>query len=217
MATTYDEMGNVIFSDDTGIPATMPNPTELNYYKQKLAEFQSMLFELDNTAESAFRIMALTPDTETATEMQALLDQWDGKRYQFKIAAEGINLAIAGANAFNVDLKKLSVPQSLGFAPAAAPAVPISLAAVAAAVAASAMLIIWGRDWIAGVNERAKLSLQYDNLSPEVRDQVIQEQVKIEESQRAANESPISVIAGSIKWIAIAAVAFFAYRAFSKE
>ena len=216
MATTYDELGNVIFSDDAGIPAAMPNPTELNYYKQKLAEFQSMLFELDNTAESAFRIMALTPDTETATEMQALLDQWDGKRYQFKIAAEGINLAIAGANAFNVDLKKLSVPQSLGFAPAAAPAVPISLAAVAAAVAASAMLIIWGRDWIAGVNERAKLSLQYDNLSPEVRDQVIQEQVKIEESQRAANESPISVIAGSIKWIAIAAVAFFAYRAFSK-
>jgi hypothetical protein len=195
----------------------MPNPTELNYYKQKLAEFQSMLFELDNTAESAFRIMALTPDTETATEMQTLLDQWDGKRYQFKIAAEGINLAIAGANAFNVDLKKLSVPQSLGFAPAAAPAVPISLAAVAAAVAASAMLIIWGRDWIAGVNQRAKLSLQYDNLSPEVRDQVIQEQVKIEESQRAANESPISVIAGSIKWIAIAAVAFFAYRAFSRE
>lgn len=217
MATTYDEMGNVIFSDDAGIPAVMPNPTELNYYKQKLAEFQSMLFELDNTAESAFRIMALTPDTETATEMQTLLDQWDGKRYQFKIAAEGINLAIAGANAFNVDLKKLSVPQSLGFAPAAAPAVPISLAAVAAAVAASAMLIIWGRDWIAGVNERAKLSLQYDNLTPEVRDQVIQEQVKIEESQRAANESPISVIAGSIKWIAIAAVAFFAYRAFSKE
>jgi hypothetical protein len=79
------------------------------------------------------------------------------------------------------------------------------------------MLIIWGRDWIAGVNQRAKLSLQYDNLSPEVRDQVIQEQVKIEESQRAANESPISVIAGSIKWIAIAAVAFFAYRAFSRE
>ena len=194
----------------------MPNPTELNYYKQKLAEFQSMLFELDNTAESAFRIMALTPDTETAAEMQALLDQWDGKRYQFKIAAEGINLAIAGANAFNVDLKKLSVPQSLGFAPAAVPAVPISLAAVAAAVAASAMLIIWGRDWIAGVNERAKLSLQYDNLTPEVRDQVIQEQMKIEQSQRAANESPISVIAGSIKWIAIAAVAFFAYRAFSK-
>lgn len=216
MATTYDEMGNVIFSDDAGIPAVMPNPTELNYYKQKLAEFQSMLYELDNTAESAFRIMALTPDTETAAEMQALLDQWDGKRYQFKIAAEGINLAIAGANAFNVDLKKLSVPQSLGFAPAAVPAVPISLAAVAAAVAASAMLIIWGRDWIAGVNERAKLSLQYDNLTPEVRDQVIQEQMKIEQSQRAANESPISVIAGSIKWIAIAAVAFFAYRAFSK-
>ena len=210
MATTYDELGNVIFSDDAGIPAAMPNPTELNYYKQKLAEFQSMLFELDNTAESAFRIMALTPDTETATEMQTLLDQWDGKRYQFKIAAEGINLAIAGANTFNVDFKKLTIPAGLG-------AAPVALAGIAAAVAAAAILLVWGRDWIAGVNERAKLSLQYDNLTPEVRDQVIQEQVKIEESQRAANESPISVIAGSIKWIAIAAVAFFAYRAFSKE
>lgn len=209
MATTYDELGNVIFSDDAGIPAAAPTVTEVNYYKQKLAEFQSMLNELDTTAQSAQNIIALTPESSLADDMQAYLTQWDDKRYQFKIAAEGINLAIAGANSFGVDIKKLTIPTGLGLA-------PVALAGVAAAVAAAAVLLVWGRDWIAGVNERAKLALQFENLSPEVRDAVIQEQIKIDQAQANANESPLSTIAGSIKWIALAAVAFFAYRAFSK-
>lgn len=209
MATTYDELGNVIFSDDAGISAAAPTVTEVNYYKQKLAEFQSMLNELDTTAQSAQNIIALTPESSLADDMQAYLTQWDDKRYQFKIAAEGINLAIAGANTFGVDIKKLTIPTGLGLA-------PVALAGVAAAVAAAAVLLVWGRDWIAGVNERAKLALQFENLSPEVRDAVIQEQIKIDQAQANANESPLSTIAGSIKWIALAAVAFFAYRAFSK-
>mgnify|MGYP000063580180 CR=1 FL=1 len=212
MATTYDEMGNVIFSDDAGAYATSPNITEVNYYKQKLTEFQSMLNELDATAQSAANIIELTPESQLADDMRVYLDQWDNKRSQFKIAAEGINLAIAGANSLGIDLQKLSLPTGLGFAPAA----PVALSAVAAAVAAAAILIIWGRDWIAGVNERAKLALQYENLSPEIRDSVVQEQIRIDQAQAKANESPLSTIAGSIKWIAIAAVAFFAYRAFSK-
>lgn len=209
MATTYDELGNVIFSDDAGIPAAAPTVTEVNYYKQKLAEFQSMLNELDTTAQSAQNIIALTPESSLADDMQTYLAQWDDKRYQFKIAAEGINLAIAGANTFGVDIKKLTIPTGLGLA-------PVALAGVAAAVAAAAVLLVWGRDWIAGVNERAKLALQFENLSPDVRDAVIQEQIKIDQAQANANESPLSTIAGSIKWIALAAVAFFAYRAFSK-
>jgi hypothetical protein len=100
--------------------------------------------------------------------------------------------------------------------PAGLNAVPVIAAAgVAAALAVAAGLIVWGRDWIRSVDERARRSqiLQALPEGPQ-RAQAAREMQKIDGAVREAEQSPLASIATIVKWVAIAGLVYFGMQSF---
>lgn len=226
-----DPMGNPIPDDPGGddmpnpmsvqVPGvTPPGPLSVDYYRAKLAEFQSMMVALDQTATAARNILPLAQEAASVNDdlarlqddILASLAEFDAKKGSFKTAAEALNFAINGVNVFGANLPNLRVPSGLGVLPAAA------AAAIAGGLAVAAALIVWGRAWIDGMNQRAKIIAVSGAITdPAKRDAALAEALKIEAAAQSAQESPLSNIAGIVKWVGIAAVAYFALQAFQKS
>lgn len=213
MAIIYDEMGNVI-GDDGETPAPMPDPVpsspsvlSLDYYRQKIVEFQTVMDAMDGAAQ----VMRATIDQEISPEitetMQTALAQYELKKGAFRTAAEGINFAVNGANQIGANLPTLRA-NTLGLA-------PVVLAAISGAVAAVAALIVWGRDWINEANNRLKIQLE-SVTDPAARERLVLQSMQLDGAARAAAGSPLASVAGIVKWVAIGALAWFAYRAWSE-
>lgn len=212
MAIRYDELGNVI-SDDADPRPVAASPVQLDYYRAKVAEFQTMLIQLDTVSEIASGLLwsAEADDPEFSADIQFMLDEFDTKKSTFRTVAEALNFGIEGINRLGVDFSKVAIPKGLG-------AVPLAAAAgIAGALALAASLIVWGRDWIAGVNERAKRAQLLDLITnPDRKSSVAENLARLDQAQSAADSSPLGSIATMIKWGAIAAAVWFAYSAYSK-
>lgn len=213
MSIIYDEMGNVI-GDDGETPAPMPDPVpsspsmlSLDYYRQKIVEFQTVMDAMDGAAQ----IMRTTIDEEISPEitetMQAALASYELKKGAFRTAAEAINFAVNGANQIGANLPQLRA-NTLGLA-------PVVLAALSGAVAAVAALIVWGRDWINEANNRLRIQLE-SVTDPEQRAKLAAHSMNLDVTARTASASPLASVAGIVKWIAIGALVWFAYRAYSE-
>jgi len=187
-------------------------PFQLDYYRNKVVEFQNVLNQLDASALQAnFLIDEIYDvDPELTTELQDFLFQYDQKKGQFRTAAEALNFAINGANQIGANFPMVKIPSGLGFVPLAAGA------AIAGALAVAASLIVWGREWIAGLNDRLKAKQILESVPPEKREAIAQAMLKIDAAQKAADSSPLSSIANIVKWVGIAAVAYFALQAYQQ-
>ena len=212
-----DEWGNpIVEGEPVPAPAAPGTPSvfSLDYYRNKVAEFQNVLLEMDAAAAIARQMIQDDVDPEITAGYQADIQAFEAKKGQFRMAAEALNFAISGANLVGGGFKPVRVPGQLAALPVAV------IAGVAAAVAVAGGLIVWGREWIAGVNERAKLAVQLESLDPKARARVIERQMELEAAQKRAEESPVSAIAGAAKWIGWAVAAYFIWRAvngFSKR
>ena len=185
------------------------SPYQLDYYRQKVVEFQDILNQMDAVANIANSISWETDDQQLAADMDAYLLDFDNKKGSFRTAAEALNFAINGINAVGADFPKLTVPQGLGVVPL------VAAAGVAGALAVAAALIIWGRDWIGSVAARAKLGLQLDAIKdPAQRARLAERLALLDQAQSVAEASPISSVASIVKWVAIAAVAYFAIQSY---
>jgi hypothetical protein len=185
---------------------------QLDYYRNKVVEFQNVLNQLDATAVQAMFLIdeIYDVDPELTTELQDFLFQYDQKKGQFRTAAEALNFAINGANQIGANFPMVKIPSGLGFVPLAAGA------AIAGALAVAASLIVWGREWIAGLNDRLKAKQILESVPPEKREAIAQSMLKIDAAQKAADSSPLSSIANIVKWVGIAAVAYFALQAYQQ-
>ena len=183
-----------------------PTVFSLDYYRNKVAEFQSVLLEMDAAAAIARQMIEDDVSPEITAGYQADLEAFDAKKGQFRAAAEALNFAISGANLVGGNFRPVRVPGQLAALPVAV------IAGVAAAVAVAGGLILWGRDWTAGVNQRAREAARLATLTPEARERVIRAQQELEAAESRANASPITVIAGAAKWIGWAVAAFFVWR-----
>jgi hypothetical protein len=211
----YDANGFVTGYQEIDDPSTDSTgkitPFQLDYYRNKVIEFQNVLTQLDASALQAMYLIDQDIDPELTTELQDFLFQYDQKKGQFRTAAEALNFAINGANQIGANFPTLKIPSGLGFVPLAAGA------AIAGALAVAAGLIVWGRDWIAGLNDRLKVAMVLDKITdPQKRDAVAESIAKIDAAQKAADSSPLSSIANIVKWVGIAAVAYFALTAYQK-
>jgi hypothetical protein len=208
MSIAVDQMGNPITDLEDQV---VPPGTDVSYFQTKVAEFQALMTDLDATASA---IMDLRDLGIQDTELDAALGEFDAKKSSFRTAAEALNFAVNGLNKFGANLPTVAIPTGLGFLPA----VPIAaLAAVSGAIAVVATLIVWGKEWISGVNERAKVALALSNITdPQQRAQAAAAIAKIAATNVNAQSSPLSSIANIVKWVAIAAVAYFAYSAYQK-
>ena len=207
-------MGDVTGYQEIDDPSTDSSgnitPFQLDYYRNKVVEFQNVLNQLDETAFQARFLIDQDIDPELTAELQDYLLQYDDKKGSFRTAAEALNFAINGANQIGANFPIVKIPSGLGFVPLAAGA------AIAGALAVAAALIVWGREWIAGLNDRLKAKTILDSVPPEKRPQVAESILKIDQAQKAADASPLSSIANIVKWVGIAAVAYFALTAYQK-
>lgn len=220
MSTTvpiYDNLGNVtgfqvIDSPDTDTSGNV-TPLQLDYYRNKVKEFQDILDNMDATAAIARDTIDLDISPELTQSMQDYIAQFEDKKGEFKIAAEALNFAIQGVNAIGGNFPSLSIPAGLaglGFVPLAAGA------AVAGALAVAATLIVWGKEWIKGVNERMKQESLLQSVPPEKRQALAQKILETDATVKASEGSPLANIASIVKWAAIAAAAYFAFQAYNK-
>lgn len=204
-----DEWGNPISEGEpapvVAAPGT-PSVFSVDYYRNKVTEFQNVLLEMDAAAAIARQMIQDDVDPEITAGYQADIQAFEGKKGQFRAAAEALNFAISGANLVGGGFKPVRVPGQLAALPVAV------IAGVAAAVAVAGGLIIWGRDWIAGINQRTLEAARLASLSPEARERVIRAQQELEAAQNRAEGSPITAIAGAAKWIGWAVAAYFIWR-----
>jgi len=113
----------------------------VDYYRQKVAEFQQMLYALQGAQEAVIGLIDYGP-AEIKPELTQLLDELDLKINRFKFTAEALNLGINGINRVGGNFPKLNIPAGLGIAPAAI------AAGIGATVAGAAGVIAWGAGWI---------------------------------------------------------------------
>jgi hypothetical protein len=186
-------------------------PVALSYYQQKIVEFQNLLNGMDAAAHAAQSALWDDIDPKLSADLQAYLDDFDSKKWEFKAAAEALNLAINGANLVGGDFPNITVPSTLGVVPLVAAGV------IAAAVATAAALIVWGNTWLQGLNQRLRDQELINSVTdPAKRDKLIQTQLEVDAAAAEANASPLSSISNIVKWLAIGAVAYFAFSAYKQ-
>jgi hypothetical protein len=187
-------------------------PLQLDYYRQKINEFQSVLVQMDSAAEGAQGLIDIgVSDVSLLEDLNALLAEYDLKKGFFRTAAEGLNFAISGVNLVGADFPSIKIPQGLNAIPL------VAAAGIAAALAVAAGLIVWGRDWIKAVDERARRSQILEALpdGPQ-RVQAAQAMMLIDGAVREADASPLGSIANIVKWVAIAGLVYFGLQTFKE-
>jgi hypothetical protein len=195
--------GDFVIDDDAP-----PVPT--NYFRDKALEFQQIINALDATNREVDMLIGALPESQLLDELVAQKAELEAKKGQIKLVAEAVNFAANGLNQLGANLPSISIPQTLG-------AVPLVVAgAGAAAVAAAAAVIVWGKAWIDGINQRLRNAELLASVPEADRAKVAEAVLKTDVALAQANQSPLASVAGIVKWIAIGAVAFFAYQAFQQ-
>jgi len=189
--------------------APSTSPFSLDYYRQKAAEFQQLLNALDTTNNELVQLIRSLPNTLMRDELIAQQSELLDKKDKLRVVAEAMNFVANGLNGLGLQVPTLKLPMTLG-------AVPLALgAAAAAAIFAAAALITWGRDWIAGVNERLRDAQLLESVPEAQRGDVAKAIMQTEQAKALADASPLAAVAGMVKWLAIGAIAFFAYQAYT--
>jgi hypothetical protein len=197
---------------EAGYGFTQTNaPVALSYYQQKIVEFQNLLNGMDRAYKAAGNLYYENIEPTLRDDLKAYMDDYDSKAWEFRAAAEALNLAVNGANLVGADFPNVTVPSTLGVVPLVAAGV------IAAAVATAAALIVWGNTWLQGLNQRLRdQELLGQVTDPAKKDALIKTQLEVEAAAAEANASPLSSISNIVKWLAIGAVAYFAFSAYKQ-
>lgn len=177
-----------------------------DYYRSKAREFQVALNAMDDAWNAAQSALILGVDEATAEYIVAWLADFDSKRTQARMIAEGINLTASVVNSAGGRMPVLSIPGSLGAVPFLIPAAGI------AAFAAVASFVAWAQIQSNGLAERLRIA--YENATPEVRAQMSAEVARAEASARTiAASSGLGALAPMLKLGALALAAYLGFRA----
>ncbi len=181
----------------------------MDYYRSKAVEFQTMIDALDRTywaASGALGTGAL--DAATAQSLEVLLSDYESRKTTLRVTAEAINAGAAAINALGGRFPSLSIPGTLGMG-------PLVPAAMIAAIGGAAALVVWGSQWIAGVNDRLKRAQIIDAATPEQRAQIVTSMAETDNAVGVAQGSFLASLAPTVKWVAIGIGAYLLYRAYT--
>lgn len=191
--------------DDDNAP-----PVATSYFRDKAVEFQQIINALDATSNEVDMLIGALPESALLDELVEQKAELEGKKGQIKLVAEAVNFAANGLNQLGANLPTINIPQTLG-------AIPLVVAgAGAAAVAAAAAIIVWGKAWIDGINQRLRNAELLASVPEADRARVAEAVLKTDVALAQATQSPLASVAGIVKWVAIGAVAFFAYQAWTQ-
>ena len=193
-------------------PPESTSPFAMDYYRNKAREFQVTLDALDRAywaASGALGTGAL--DETTAAALEAALTDYESKRTSLRVTAEAINAGAAAINALGGRFPSLSIPGTLGLPPIIVPA------AMVAAVGTAAALIVWGSQWVQGVNDRLRRAQIIDAATPEQRASIVAAMAESDNAVNVASSSMLASLAPTVKWLAIGVGAFLLYRAYTSR
>ena len=191
-------------------PIALPQSLSPSYYKQKVVEFQQLLNNLALAREATIEIVNNGP-VELHEELNALLQELDSKIGRYRTVAELLNLGINGLNEVGANFPKLKIPNGLGVAPI------VIASGFAVLVGTAAAMTIWGYTWIQNAQALARQAQLYGYLTPEQRATVASKALELDQLAAASESSPLASTANIVKWVAIAAVAYFAFQAYQKS
>lgn len=204
--TFFDDGGSVVIDEAAGTAKT-----DLNYYQKKVKEFQQAVDAVDTSAYGLRMLLDLDISDDQRLPIIAQLSELEQKKSELRTAAETVNAASALANQVGITLPKVNI-QTLG----ALPLVPIAVgAAIAGALYLIANLVSWITDWISRSNVVAQTIAAAADLPPDQKAQVLSA-IQATETAKAQATTGLGSIANIVKYVAFAAVAFFAYQAFMK-
>lgn len=185
--------------------------TDLNYYQRKVQEFQQAVNAVDTAAYGLRMLLDLDISDDDRLPILRQLGELEAKKSELRTAAETVNAASALANQVGIQLPQVNI-QTLG----ALPLVPLAVGgAIAGALYLIASLISWITDWINRSNVVAQTIAAAADLPPEQKAQVLSA-IQQTEAAKAQATTGLGSIANIVKYVAFAAVAFFAYQAFTK-
>ena len=193
------------------VPAAT-SPFAMDYYRNKAREFQELIIALDRSywaASGALGTGAL--DATTAAALEAALSDYESRRTTLRVTAEAINAGAAAINALGGRFPSLSIPGTLGLPPLVAPA------ALVAAIGTAAALIVWGSQWMSGVNDRLRRAQVIEAATPEQRARIVEAMADSDNAVSVASGSFLASLAPTAKWIAIGIGAFLLYRAYTNR
>lgn len=197
-------------------PASPSRFFSLAYYQDQIAAFQNAVIALDQTAGHVSDLLSMSSlDDQSRAELQAWLDNFQAKKWEIKAAALAINAVSDTAQALGVQIPNVTLPQTLGVVFA-----PLAIAGLAAAIAAAAAIVAWSIqaiDTAAATTDQVKLRLAAIATLP------VDDQAKLlagEQGIAAAKATAeggaggaLGNFANVLKWLAIGAALYFAYRA----
>ena len=201
-------MAEILDANDARAQATTVTPS---YFQQKIADFQNLLYNLDAGAAALWTLYEFDDGSnpEYTAKLEAQLQAYDDKKGEFKMAAEAMNAAIGGYNALGGELPSINIPAGLGVAPLV---IGVGVLAVVAG------LTTFGIAWLKSSAELTRLNTNYAAISdPEKRSTAAAAQLQIEGAAREAEGGTMSQVASIAKWIAIAALGYFALQQFGKR
>lgn len=196
--------GDFVIDDDNAPPVAT------SYFRDKAVEFQQIINALDATSNEVDMLIGALPESALLDELVAQKAALESKKGQIKLVAEAVNFAANGLNQLGANLPTINLPQTLGAAPL------VIAGAGAAAVAAAAAIIVWGKAWIDGINQRLRNAELLASVPEVDRARVAEAVLRTDVAVAQANQSPLASVAGIVKWVAIGAVAFFAYQAWTQ-
>lgn len=193
----------------------------MQYYRNKISEFQVALNQADTVAQSAQRVIDLTYDTydmqnsggnSPTQELMLKIEQLNAKKSELRTIAEAINLGAAAANAMGGRMPQVSMPMNLGIAP-----IVLGAGTIAAIVAGSAA-VGWVIAWASDVGEiMQRYVTLYAVSDPVKRDALAAELAKVDQSIQIAQSSPIAAFSNIVKWLVIGGAAFLMYQIYQKR
>jgi len=190
--------------------AETAQPVTSNFFRDKAREFQDVINALDATSREVEMLIGALPESAMLDELVIQFGELQNKKGQIRLVAEAVNFAANGLNQLGANLPTIQIPQTLGAAPL------VIAGAGAAAIAAAAAIIIWGKAWIDGINQRLRDKALIESVPEAQRGAVADAIMRTEAEKAKADASPIGAIAGVVKWVAIGAVAYFAYQAWTQ-
>lgn len=202
-------LGEITHDDATYAGVQSTSPLSMDYYRDKARQFQVTLNALDQGYAAAMNAIDADIDDDLSIDLFDLTQEFDGKRALLVGTARAINLGAEAINAVGGRFPQLSIPSGLGLLPA------LPLAAVAA-IATAATLIVWGNTWLQGVNERlrrAQLIAEQKGIDPAKASALVDSLAASDAAVAASETSPLSSIAGMVKWAAIGFGAFLVFQA----
>lgn len=210
-------LGDVGPHDDASYTGDVSDSVfSLDYYREKAREFQTLLQQLDVSAAAAQRVVDAYGDytadgvevvsDDLVIDMLGFLQEYDNRKATLRATAEAINAASSGINLLGGRFPRLSIPSGLGLAPLIVPL------ALIAAIGTAAGLVIWGAQWMNGLNERLKTAVYINAVEDPVKKAALVEALAASDAAiSTASGTGLSNVASVFKWGAIGVGLWLAY------